>query len=79
MSYKLGPKQRRGVGVGRGQVGWESGLAAMGGRWKRGVAVVGLGGKAVWPVWGVGLSWVRLGGVGLGEVGLVWVELGFFC
>ncbi len=53
MSYKLGPKQRRGVGVGRGQVGWKSGLAAMGAveawrgscglGWKSGLAGVGCG------------------------------------
>ena len=65
------------AGVGWGEAAWKSGMAALG--WERGVAVGGWGGKAVWPLWRVGLDrmglgWVRLGWGGLGVVwcGVLW-------
>ncbi len=50
--------------------------------WGRGVAVGGWGGKAVWPLWRVGLGrmglgWARLGWGGLGWV--VWCGAVPFC
>ncbi len=40
--------------------------------WEGGVAVGGCGGKAVWPLWRVGLGRVGLGWVRLGWGGLGW-------
>ena len=42
------------AGVWWGEAAWKSGMAALG--WERGVAVGGWGGKAVWPLWRVGLG-----------------------
>ncbi len=58
------------AGVGWGEAAWKSGMAALG--WERGVAVGGWGGKAVWPLWRVGLGRMGLGWVRLGWGGLGW-------